>query len=44
MKNWTKTQIVITSLGYIGLIILGYGYLKNQDKLKVLTQLMKKNK
>ncbi|MCB9223847.1 MAG: hypothetical protein R2780_14605 [Crocinitomicaceae bacterium] len=41
MKNWTKKQIFITSIGYIGLIIFGYGFIINQDKLKVSSEKIK---
>ena len=34
MKNWTKSQIIITCVGYFGLFVFGYGYLTEQHKLK----------
>ncbi|MCB9222723.1 MAG: hypothetical protein H6582_00995 [Crocinitomicaceae bacterium] len=38
MKNWTKKQIFITSIGYIGLLLFACGFLLDHNKLKDSTE------
>ena len=33
MKEWTKTQLLLIVLGYLGLIFVGFKYFTTQDEL-----------